>query len=139
MIEFINAEACTSCNKCVEVCPQDVFEAAARGETPALARQDDCTSCRQCVLHCPEAAVFVTLLGHRLPELDQQLIIASGRLHSYAQWLGWKNGVAPDGDRSGTEEHYVNALREKRGERNAPDPADRVRRQLYEARERNYI
>jgi NAD-dependent dihydropyrimidine dehydrogenase PreA subunit len=139
MIEFINSDACTGCHKCVEVCPQDVFELATQGAAPELARQGDCTSCRQCVLHCPESAVFVTLLGHRLPELNKQEIIASGRLKSYAAWLGWKNGIGPNGDRSGNEEYYVNALREKRGERNAPDPADRVRRQLYEARERNYI
>jgi NAD-dependent dihydropyrimidine dehydrogenase PreA subunit len=138
MIEFIHEEACTACQKCVEVCPADVFESAA-GQVPSIARLDDCTSCRQCALHCPEAAIFVTLLGKPLEKVDRQQIIASGRLTSYADWLGWKKGEAPPGDRTGNAEENVNALRAKRGQTTAPDPSDRVRRQLWEARERNYI
>lgn len=138
MIEFINESACTSCGKCVEVCPGDVFEFEP-GSVPSIARLDDCQSCRQCAIHCPEDAVYVSLLGEPLQDPDKAAIIASGRLGRYAAWLGWKKGVPPEGDRSGTEYTFITALREARGTRGAPDPADRVRRQLWEARERNYI
>lgn len=138
MIEFIAEELCSSCNKCVDVCPGDVFEVAA-GKAPLIARQDDCQSCRQCAIHCPTSAVYVTLLAKPLPNLDREAVIASGKLGKYAEWLGWHEGQNPPGDRSGNMYTYEEALRDKRGARNPPDPADRVRRQLYEARERNYI
>jgi len=133
MIEFIADELCTGCNRCVEVCPTVVFDPADGGQ-PAIARQEDCHSCRQCALHCPESAIYVTLLNRPSENLDRAALIESGRLGAYAQWLGWKNGEPPGGEFNPAAE----ALRIKRGG-NAPDPADRVRRQLYEAKDRNYI
>lgn len=138
MIEFINEQACTQCNKCVEVCPADLFEVEA-GKVPVIARLEECQSCRQCAIHCPEDAVYVSLLAERMPNPDKVAIIASGRTGKYARWLGWKKGVAPNGDRSGTEHDYVLRLRDARGDSSPPDPSDRVRRQLWEARERNLI
>jgi Fe-S-cluster-containing hydrogenase component 2 len=104
-----------------------------------IAREQDCESCRQCAINCPAGAIYVTLLSTRLTDLDRQAVVAAGKLTAYADWLGWKDGVPPPGDRSGAMYRYEEALREKRGHRNPPDPADRVRRQLYEARDRNYI
>jgi NAD-dependent dihydropyrimidine dehydrogenase PreA subunit len=138
MIEFIDETACLSCGKCAEVCPGDVLDFQP-GRIPSIARQDDCQSCRQCSLHCSEDAIYVSLLGEPLANPDKEAIIAAGRPGKYAAWLGWKKGQSPDGDRSGTEYGFLAALREARGTRGAPDPADRVRRQLWEAKERNYI
>lgn len=138
MIEFISEDLCTGCNKCVEVCPGDVFEVAEDVKTPQIARQEDCQSCRQCAIHCPSSAVYVTLLSAPLPQLDKAAVIQAGKLSAYAQWLGWKDGQQPPGDRSGDMYVYERQFAEKRGNR-LPDPSDRVRRQLYEARERNYI
>lgn len=133
MIEFIANDLCTNCNRCVEVCPTDVFD-RADGAAPVIARQEECHSCRQCALHCPESAIYVTLLNKPSVDLDRHALIAAGKLGAYAEWLGWKKGQAPGGDFN----PYTEPLRERRGER-APDPADRVRRQLYEAKDRNYI
>lgn len=133
MIEFIANDLCTNCNRCVEVCPTDVFD-TVQGAAPVIARQEECHSCRQCALHCPESAIYVTLLNKPQQGLDQQALIAAGKLGAYAEWLGWKKGQPPGGDFN----PYTEPLRERRGER-APDPADRVRRQLYEAKDRNYI
>ncbi|MFT4509255.1 ferredoxin family protein [Caballeronia sp. 15711] len=133
MIEFIADDICNGCGKCVEVCPTDVFELVP-GKPPVIERLDDCHSCRQCALHCPESAIYVTLLNKPTPNLDRKAVIAAGKQRAYADWLGWKNGQPPGGDFNPASE----LLREKRGER-IPDPSDRVRRQLYEAKDRNYI
>ncbi len=134
MIEFIAEDLCSGCNKCVDVCPTDVFDLAAEGRPPVIARQDDCHSCRQCALHCPVSAIYVTLLEKPIPDLDRRAVIEAGKLGAYAQWLGWQGGQPPGGDFNPAGDQ----LRELRREP-PPDPADRVRRQLYEARERNYI
>lgn len=135
MIEFIANELCTGCNRCVEVCPTDVFDPdPVAGAAPEIARLDDCHSCRQCALHCSEDAIYVTLLNKPSVGLDKEALIAAGKLGAYAKWLGWKDGQPPGGDFN----PYTEPLRARRGER-APDPADRVRRQLYEAKDRNYI
>jgi NAD-dependent dihydropyrimidine dehydrogenase PreA subunit len=133
MIEFIAEDICNGCGKCVEVCPTDVFDPAP-GQTPLIARHDDCHSCRQCALHCPVSAIYVTLLNKPSEGLNHAALISAGKLSAYADWLGWKNGEPPGGDFN----PYTEPLREKRGER-PPDPSDRVRRQLYEAKDRNYI
>ncbi|MCY1276088.1 Electron transport complex subunit RsxB [compost metagenome] len=138
MIEFIAEDLCTGCNKCVEVCSEDVFD-ATDGAVPIIARLDDCTTCRQCALYCPEGAVFVALLNHPMENLDKQAIIASGRTTAYAKWLGWDKGSPPPGDRTGLHYEYARQLAHKRGNPKEPDPSDRVRRQLFEARERNLI
>jgi NAD-dependent dihydropyrimidine dehydrogenase PreA subunit len=133
MIEFIAQDICNGCGKCVEVCPTDVFDPVP-GQPPEIARLDDCHSCRQCALHCPVSAIYVTLLNKPSEGLDRGALIAAGKLGAYAEWLGWKNGQPPGGDFN----PYTEPLREKRGER-APDPSDKVRWQLYDAKDRNYI
>ena len=132
MIEFLLEETCVGCDICADICPQDVFDTQASGP-PVIARQEDCHSCRQCNLHCPVSAIHVSLLREPTPDLDRDAIVASGRISAYAEWLGWRKGKAPAGDKA----HSLR-LRELRGEP-APDPGDRVRRQLYEVRDSNYL
>jgi NAD-dependent dihydropyrimidine dehydrogenase PreA subunit len=132
MIEFLLEDQCIGCDICTEVCPQDVFDTQP-GAPPIIARQEDCHSCRQCNLHCPVAAIHVSLLREPTPNIDQDAIVASGRITAYADWLGWTKGRAPSGDKG----HYL-LLKERRGEQE-PDPGDRVRRQLFEVSNRTYL
>lgn len=151
MIEFIAEDICKGCNRCVEVCPNDVLDAApvtaggaleasggiafGGGGTPTIARVDDCDSCRQCALHCPESAIYVSLLNKPSVGLDRQAVIAAGKLGSYAKWLGWEKGQPPGGEFN----PYTEPLRELRGGGVPPDPADKIRWRLYDAKDRNYI
>jgi len=132
MIEFLLQDACIGCDICANVCPQDVFDTQP-GDIPVIARLEDCHSCRQCSLHCPVSAIHVSVLRQPTENIDREAIVASGRISAYAEWLGWKKGKAPAGDKG----HGL-ALREKRGQK-APDPSDRVRTMLHEVQSRSYI
>lgn len=134
MLEFILEDRCTGCNKCYDICPQDVFDLAdEKNAPPVIARLEDCHSCRQCALHCAESAIHVSLLNKPTPDIDREAVVLSGRLTRYAEWLGWKDGKPPPGDRG----HGLK-LREARGT-TEPDPSDRVRRQLHDVQERNFL
>lgn len=137
MIELINEDTCTNCNRCVEVCPTDVFERTA-GPTPEIARQQDCTSCMNCELYCPTDSIYVSPI--RTPEvgLDRQAVIASGILGSYARAMNWKDGEPPQG----TGDNWALQLREQRPDRPPNVEGDRdadIRMRLYNVRDRNLI
>jgi NAD-dependent dihydropyrimidine dehydrogenase PreA subunit len=51
-IEIIDAERCTSCDICVNVCPTNVFDKT--DGIPVIARQNDCQTCFLCELYCPQ-------------------------------------------------------------------------------------
>lgn len=131
MIEFIHEEICTRCNKCVEVCPTDVLDLS--DDVPVIARQEDCHTCHQCSLHCSSAAIFVSAFKEPDLHYDRDEVIRSGRLGLYAELLGWKNGVPPDGD-SGK-----GMRRREKAMRDAPRHTDKVHMQLAAIRDRNYI
>ena len=59
MIELVSTERCISCDKCVAVCPTNVFDRDAAG-VPVISRQDDCQTCFQCEANCPVDALFVS-------------------------------------------------------------------------------
>lgn len=137
MIEFINEATCTNCNKCVEVCPTDVFERTA-GATPEIARKQDCTSCMNCELYCPTDSIYVSPIRQPEVALDKQAVIASGILGSYARAMHWKNGQPPQG----TGDNSALQLREHRPERPPNVEGDRdaeIRMRLYNIRDRNLI
>ena len=48
---------CIGCGSCLEVCPHQVFELAAR--RARLADKDACMECGACALNCPVAAIRV--------------------------------------------------------------------------------
>ena len=48
---------CIGCGRCLEVCPHQVFELAAR--RARLADKDACMECGACALNCPVAAIRV--------------------------------------------------------------------------------
>lgn len=128
MIELIVKDFCVSCDRCVLICPTDVFDAVP-GEPPIIARQEDCHTCMSCELHCPVDALYVSPRGEPDP-VDEDEIIASGVLGSYQRVLGWKKAKP-----AGSEDDPGVLLKFKK----APDPNDKVRTKLYDLSIRKYI
>lgn len=54
MPPIINRERCTACNRCVDVCPQDVFWGSRKKEIPMISYGEECWHCNACVQECPE-------------------------------------------------------------------------------------
>ena len=55
MAAIIDAEKCTGCGDCVEMCP---LTAIALDDVPkASVNEDECTDCATCVEACPSQAI----------------------------------------------------------------------------------
>lgn len=90
MIEVVSRERCIGCDRCVEVCPTDVFDRGADG-VPVVARKSDCQTCFMCEAYCPVDALFVAPQRHPLAgEPDP-----AGLLGSYRAAIGWGHGRTP--------------------------------------------
>ncbi|HTO63245.1 MAG TPA: ferredoxin family protein [Bradyrhizobium sp.] len=87
MIEVIDAERCTSCDICVNVCPTNVFDKTAG--VPVIARQADCQTCFLCELYCPEDALFVSPHVDAAQEIDVVALKRGALLGSYRRAIGW--------------------------------------------------
>ncbi|HEY1942836.1 MAG TPA: ferredoxin family protein [Roseiarcus sp.] len=109
MIEFVSSERCIKCDACVSACPDYVFDAVA-GAVPVIARRDDCQTCFLCELYCPADALYVSPLRDAREAVDEQELIASGRLGSYRRALGWRGIKA-----AGTEGDLSHRLTEPDG------------------------
>lgn len=133
MIELVIDENCTACGKCFEICPQDVFDFTP-GSPPVIARKEDCHTCMNCELYCPTDALWVSPLIGPDPDVSKDAVLASGQLGGYRRALGWENGRAPQG----TGDNWALQLREHKPERKPP-PEDKIRTQLYEVKNRNFI
>lgn len=98
MIEIISDARCIDCDKCVEVCPTNVFDAVPGGH-PVIARQSDCQTCFMCEAHCPVDALFVAPLADPAepgsPYRDEQALEEAGRFGEYRRWIGWGKGRKP--------------------------------------------
>lgn len=54
----LDADRCTGCGTCLEVCPHEVFE--RRGNNSVRIRdRDACMECGACALNCPVEAITV--------------------------------------------------------------------------------
>lgn len=129
MIELLIGDLCTGCDRCVVVCPTNVFD-PVQNDLPVIARQDDCHTCMACELHCPADALYVSPRGEPEPAIDEAQIRASGVLGSYQRALGWRKARP-----NGSDDDPGVLLKFKR----QPDPGDKVRMQLYEIETRKYI
>ncbi|WP_262703405.1 MULTISPECIES: 4Fe-4S dicluster domain-containing protein [Streptomyces] len=98
MIELVSAERCIACDKCVKVCPTNVFDRGPDG-VPLLSRQEDCQTCFQCEANCPVDALFVAPVTHPLPDdgavRDERHLDRTGLLGSYRRHIGWGRGRTP--------------------------------------------
>ena len=98
MIELVSPDKCISCDKCVQVCPTNVFDSGADG-LPVIARQDDCQTCFMCEAYCPVDALFVAPHAEPLPAdsplQDEEHLATSGLLGSYRKGIGWGHGRTP--------------------------------------------
>lgn len=132
MIELVVAENCIACGKCVEICPQDVFDLAGDGPV-TIARKTDCHNCMNCELYCPTDALYVSPMVVDDP-VTREEVVAAGLLGSYRKRLGWENGRAP----RGTGDNWALQLREYMPDRKPP-PEDKIRTQLYAVKDRTFI
>jgi NAD-dependent dihydropyrimidine dehydrogenase PreA subunit len=92
MIEFLSTSRCTSCNRCVQVCPTDVF-AKQVGGPPSIARQSECQTCFMCELYCPVDALYVAPDADRILDASEGYVTALGLLGSYRRLVGWSKGA----------------------------------------------
>jgi NAD-dependent dihydropyrimidine dehydrogenase PreA subunit len=88
MIELVSAARCTSCDRCVRVCPTNVFDAVP-GQAPRIARPDDCQTCFMCEIYCPSDALFVHPVSDRHVPVDEEEITREGWWGQYRRDSGW--------------------------------------------------
>jgi len=91
MIELVSPTRCIHCDKCVKVCPTNVFDASPDG-APVIARQSDCQTCFLCEAYCPVDALYVAAEAHVHVEVDERELAEKGILGSYRRNLGWAPG-----------------------------------------------
>jgi NAD-dependent dihydropyrimidine dehydrogenase PreA subunit len=102
MIEVIDAERCTSCDICVNVCPTNVFDKT--DGIPAIARQDDCRTCFLRELYCPEDALFVSPFADVPQAVDVVALKQTATMGSYRRAVGWAEETS---DRRGGDRSYL--------------------------------
>jgi NAD-dependent dihydropyrimidine dehydrogenase PreA subunit len=93
VIEIVSAERCIGCDRCVQVCPTDVFDPGSDG-VPVVARLADCQTCFLCEAYCPVDALFVAPQRDPLPA-GHQLTSQAGLpelIGSYRAQIGWGHG-----------------------------------------------
>ena len=58
----VNQSKCSGCRRCVDVCPEKVFELVGDGKKliSKVVAEDRCFACMVCALKCPERAITVT-------------------------------------------------------------------------------
>lgn len=89
MIALLLADRCTACQRCVQVCPRNVFDAGPAGLPPAISRAEDCHTCFACELYCRADALYVEpTAGVQVP-VDEQRVRAAGLLGVYRRDSGW--------------------------------------------------
>jgi NAD-dependent dihydropyrimidine dehydrogenase PreA subunit len=91
MIELVSASRCITCNKCVQICPMNVFE-AVKDAPPIIARQEDCQTCFICELYCPVDALYVAPDSEQAVPVIEQRLVDDGVLGSYRH-NGWAIAV----------------------------------------------
>lgn len=97
MIELVSAQRCIACDKCIKVCPTNVFDRGV-DRIPEIARQDDCQTCFQCEANCPVRAVRSPVHRAAAGEFrsqDEHRLAESGLLGSYREEIGWGKGRTP--------------------------------------------
>jgi NAD-dependent dihydropyrimidine dehydrogenase PreA subunit len=102
MIEVIDAERCTSCDICVNVCPTNVFDKT--DGIPVIARQGDCQTCFLCELYCPEDALYVSPSADASQPIDVAALKQTDTMGSYRRAVGWTDDTR---HRRGIDRSYL--------------------------------
>jgi NAD-dependent dihydropyrimidine dehydrogenase PreA subunit len=64
---LFNPEICDGCNRCLSVCPEDVFiPNPQKGKPPLILHPDECWYCGPCVDDCPRPGAI--RLNHPLQQ-----------------------------------------------------------------------
>jgi NAD-dependent dihydropyrimidine dehydrogenase PreA subunit len=98
MIELVSQTRCIECNKCVQVCPMNVFS-AVKGAPPVIARKDDCQTCYMCELYCPVDALYVAPDAALSTPVSEEVLAANGLLGSYRE-VAWTMSTDGRGNQS---------------------------------------
>jgi NAD-dependent dihydropyrimidine dehydrogenase PreA subunit len=98
MIELVSKERCIVCNKCVQVCPMNVFS-AVKGAPPVVARKEDCQTCFMCELYCPADALYVAPQAEVAAAVSEPALVAGGLLGSYRE-TAWSAPEKNAGDQT---------------------------------------
>ena len=53
MPPVINEDKCIKCDKCVDICSEDVFFGSEKKMFPVVAYPEECWHCNACVMDCP--------------------------------------------------------------------------------------
>ncbi len=62
MPPVINKEKCIKCNKCADICSEDVFFGSKKGEYPVVTYPKECVHFNGCVENCPvEGAISLRI------------------------------------------------------------------------------
>ena len=93
MIELVSAPDCIGCDKCVDVCPTDVFDRTPSG-VPVIARQSDCQTCFMCEAYCPTDALYV---HPQSTPLETGAALAHAPIGRAPAQVGWGQGRGPGG------------------------------------------
>ncbi|MBV8620087.1 MAG: ferredoxin family protein [Curvibacter sp.] len=95
MIALLLTDRCTGCQRCVQICPTSVFEAAGPlGTPPRLARPADCQTCFACELYCAADALYVDPDVAQATPVDEAWLRRSGLLGAYRRDSGWDEWAA---------------------------------------------
>jgi NAD-dependent dihydropyrimidine dehydrogenase PreA subunit len=88
VIELVIATRCIDCNRCVQVCPTNVFDAVPGGP-PVIARQNDCQTCFLCELYCPADALYVGPDCEHADPVEERDILDTDWPEQYRRDAGW--------------------------------------------------
>ena len=98
MIELVSESRCILCNKCVQVCPMNVFS-TVKGAAPVIARKADCQTCFMCELYCPVDALYVAPDAEVSVAVSENELATRGLLGSYRE-AAWVVPSGQSGDQS---------------------------------------
>ena len=96
MIEIVSETRCTGCDRCVRICPTDVFDAVPGG-APVIARPDACQTCFMCELYCPVDALYVAPDAGTHPGITEADVDRLGLWGQYRHDSGWGPGHRTSG------------------------------------------
>ncbi len=59
-IDVLDEQACTGCEICVKICPEDVIYMKADGKKAYVRYPEDCVACFACEFFCPIECIQIS-------------------------------------------------------------------------------